>query len=126
LLLFLYPSCPPGQTAKTILLVSGRAGIDFTIDIVAVNQSKGSDRGLGMESRKGLDAQQKPQNNSGYDQQFLCHFLILKKTLYPIRSFKTRGDSSKKLPILRRISRLAPVLPHPLPHPPLEGEGISS
>jgi len=34
------PSSPSGETAKTILLVSGRTGLDFTINVVAVKNRK--------------------------------------------------------------------------------------
>jgi len=69
------PCSSPGQTAKTILQVSGRAGVDLSIDVVAVNECKASARGLGMEWREAPEVQENPQNESGYDQQSLFHFL---------------------------------------------------
>jgi hypothetical protein len=43
------PCSSPGQTAKTILLVSRRAGIDLSVQIIAVQDGKGLGRLLAID-----------------------------------------------------------------------------
>jgi len=56
-----YPSSPSGETAKTILLVSGRTGLDFTINIVAVKNRKIFNWALGIAG-DAIDHPKKPKN----------------------------------------------------------------
>ena len=45
------PCSSPGQTAKTILLISRRAGVDLPVQIITVEDGKGLWRGLGIGLR---------------------------------------------------------------------------
>lgn len=49
LLLFLDPGCSLGQTAKTILLVSGGAGVDLPVHVIAVEEAERLSGCLGVQ-----------------------------------------------------------------------------
>ncbi len=86
------PGSSLGQTAKTILLPSSRAGFGLAIHIIAIKESKGLGRFLriGREGNK-MGCPYKHQNKSKHEKFFFLHMVTLQfNILYPIHSSKTR------------------------------------
>jgi hypothetical protein len=59
------PSSPPGQTAKTILLVSGGTGIDLSVDVVAVGDAHRPWKALCCGKRSGHEGRYHRQEKRG-------------------------------------------------------------
>jgi len=69
-----YPSSPSGETAKTILQVSGGTGFDLSINIVAIKNRKAFDRALGL-ARNAIHPKN-PENQEYYKEPSPFHLIL--------------------------------------------------
>ncbi len=72
----LYPCSSPGQTANSTLFPSGRAGIDLTINVVAIQKSESLGRFLGVDWRH-MEDQEGSKNQNAYQKPFFLHSVHL-------------------------------------------------
>jgi hypothetical protein len=88
---FLDPCPPPGQTAKTALLISRRAGVDLSVQIIAVQDGKGLGRLLSKDKMSIHHPDRDEDENNENESLFFHTFTLEVKILISYLSFENKG-----------------------------------